>query len=258
MDHFCVYISVIIFLKGINADCPDIKIRDNLDLNTFNWTRQYPVFAHSFINSEVQSPFFLFGNGTNFSFLSNQSVYSNCPYKTDKGAREVLYIAAKLISINGTNRMKVDYQNDEGKVFCNKKFKMEEVSVLDFKSDVFISFYACVDIWIDGNPTIAQGAFVFADNFKFLPLDLTNTYRMLEEHTTIKKDSITFRDFRQLFENSCDDIKELQRICKIPKLNILILCLVIVICLIATVVIVKFVQNFFKQFSRNFEISDIS
>lgn len=247
MELVCIYIIVLTFLKVINAKCLNMQVQNSQNLNTFNWSVKYFLYKHISIPPEVQSPFYLSGNGTTVSMLSHQSIYSKCFYLNDQyRISKIDYLAAKLIPIERTNKLKVDYQDGEFDVFCNTALKIEELTVLDCKSNAFISFYWCLDKTIKGNHVHIEGVWVFINHGNYIQQDLNYTYKMLNKRRSTH-DRLKIITEESRLQESCNDIKELQRYCGAPKVTVIKLCLIIVILLIAIVGIVYLVN---KQFAR--------
>lgn len=251
MVHIRVHIILILFLKGINAKCPSLKLEGSQYMNTFSWNINYTLYQYISIPPVVKSPFYLSKKGIKMCVFRNNVIYSHCRFTNVHNYTQLDYVAVKLVAINGTRKLKVDYQDDEFKVFCNATYTMEEVYVIEYLSDKIITLYGCIDISTGRKPKRVEGLFIFIGYHKFNSQVINYTYKFLKEQTSLKVANLKTVSPEIMADDTCDDIKVLQEICKAPTLiEVLIYCSMLLIWLIVFLGILMCSHKFFKQFTR--------
>lgn len=220
MVPFFILYAIILFQNWTKAKCPIIE-NEPKNFDDFDLSASYHKYKFKLVDDIVQSPFCALNiKGTSFR---NRTITNKC-FSRDL----VVHNEIELVNFNSeTQKFIVKYNEQKNNYFCNSQYKMDEISLLDFENDKFISFYGCQMLTIGGISRKFEGVLTFvnfnpsSDSWKDLPdLIFNETYNILLEQANITVESLqTWNGDETSENNTCTKLTDLQHYCKNYKIN---------------------------------------
>ena len=207
---------ILLLQNGVQSMCPTVRVRTR-SFDGFDWNSTYELYQYKAVNELVQTPLFgLKGDTRNTTFKVRQ-IQSAC--RSMNTHNPITYIHVEVVDFNNDRNMfRLKYRQHNQKYFCDAKYRMEELLVVDFDDTNFISFYGCQMVMVDGNLTMVDGAMIFLTSVsalskeKLSPL-LNYTYSILEDQANITVADLKTNIQVDRYENSCGDLTELSYNC---------------------------------------------
>lgn len=194
MIGFISIFLINIFFLIVHATCPNWSHKKkNFDVLE-KWNNLLLLHQFKSVSTKVQSPFNITEKPKRYTQikLRNLEMSEECYQETRKKQekfKKYNYNEVNFKDFNVTTRkFKIKY-NANNSLFCHAKYKIEEVYLLDFQVNKFISFYGCEIFDIDGNLTKVEGVLIFKTYINIY-LNINSTYKMLEEQANISRSSL--------------------------------------------------------------------
>lgn len=123
----------------VHATCPILKLRTR-SYDSFDWNSKsfYHLYQFKAVDRIVKSPFFGLEGDLTHTRLLNRQVKNRCILRK-LVTKEYNWV--DLVEIhNETNKLNLKYREANNEYFCDPKFQMNDIFLVDFQSNYFISF----------------------------------------------------------------------------------------------------------------------
>ena len=196
-------IILLTFNNAFGDSCPFLNVtHKNLFESLF--TQDYDFYRYKEVDSVIMSPFYGIGDTSSVVKMVQGLIKVSCKYigsqNTNSSLKTVQLILNRIRFGQNLkdNRIKLNYSENPGEIFCGAVAKMKEIWLIDHLP-CFISLYGCQMAKINGESKKFEGVLIFRNGYLFPNkkcsyADLNYTYDVLQKQTGIAQSSLSNGD----------------------------------------------------------------